>query len=160
MNRTTVALLMGVFLLSACGENEQKDKKTEPAGITLENAMAGAPKGAKADVIRMQKVSGEWRSMSAILPNREQHLLLTISNDNRFVLEVRSRSPDDTMDSVNVQVRGPISWTPEGYLSGTGKGAKDPIPGFSSWTARFSGAQSMIIKGSDGKEFTLSYKGL
>lgn len=163
MNRTTTSFLMGAFLLSACGGEAQQDGKPnrkKPTGITLEAAMKGASKDAKAEVIRMQKVAGEWRSMPAVLPNREQYILLTVSNDNRFVLEVRSRSPDDTMDSVNVQIRGPLSWTPEGYLSGSGKGAKDPMSGFASWTARFSDPQSMVIRGADGKEFTLSYKGL
>lgn len=156
--------LVAAMLLASCGKGDDKASQAEakkaPTGITLERAMIGAPKGAKAEVIRMQKVAGNWRSMPGVFGNKQEYLLLVLSNDARFTLEVRGRSPDDKLDSVNVQVRGAIAWDQEGHLKGNGAGAKPPIAAFGVWTAQFPTAETMTIRGTDGKEYGLSYKGL
>lgn len=155
----------GCAVLASCGSDPEADKqkaanKQMPQGITLERAMIGAAKGSKPEVIRMQKVAGDWRSPTGVFTNKEEYLQLTVSNDSKFSLEVRGKSPDGKLESVNVQVRGAITWTPEGYMKGTGGSARPPIAGFASWTGKFPSDGVMTVNGTDGKTFNLTYRGL
>lgn len=159
----TIAMLaLGLASCGKGGEEKKPEAKTAGSdqGITLEKAMIGAPKGSKPEVIRMQKVAGNWRSMPGVFQNKDESLLLTLSNDNKYTVEVRGLSPDGKMESVNVQARGGITWTKEGLLEGAGPGARPPIAGLSKWTASFPSNETMTLKGADGKIYSLSYKGL
>lgn len=166
MIKKMVLALLPVVMVAGCGDKtEQKKAPTAPKekGLPLDDVSklpANAQKGANADVMRMRKVSGRWQSQPGVLPSKDQWLVLDISNDKKFTLDVRGKSPDAKLDAVYVEVQGDISWTPEGLVQAKGKGAKEPIKGFDTWTGSFPGTGKMSVRGSDGKAYELSYRGL
>ncbi|MFZ3481717.1 hypothetical protein [Sphingomonas sp. 3-13AW] len=166
MIKKMVLALLPVAVLAGCGDGaEQKKAPDAPKekGLPLDDVSKlpeNAQKGANAEVMRMRKVAGRWQSQPGILPSADQWLVLDISNDKKFTLDVRGKSPDAKLDAVYVEVQGDISWAPDGLVQAKGKGAKEPIKGFDAWTGSFPSAGKMSVRGSDGKAYELSYRGL
>ena len=163
--RTIIAALAATAALAGCHGKASNDKKEAQA--PAENGMPiskfqdlAKQRGGKPEVMRMMAVSGRWESQpGAVAGIGNRHLTLTISNDNKFSLDLMGRDAKATMDTVDIDVRGGISWDQAGILSGSGKGAKPPLKGFDSWKASFPKPGQMHITGTDGKGYDLSYRG-
>lgn len=166
MIKKMVLVMIPAALLAGCGDKAKDGKVAAPSGekgMPLENTAnlpANAQNGANAEVMRMRKVSGRWQSQPGVLADKSQWLVLDVSNDRKFTLDVRGKSPDAKLDAVYVEVQGDVSWSPEGLLQAKGQGAKDPIKGFGTWTGSFPGPGRISIRGSDGKSYDLAYRGL
>ena len=165
MIKKIVLAMLPAIVLAGCGDGAGDKKTAENApkekGLMLDDVSklpANAQKGANAQVMRMRKVSGRWQSQPGVLPAKDQWLTLDISNDLKFTLDVRGKSPDAKLDAVYVEVQGDIKWTPEGLINATGKGAKQSIKEFDTWTGSFPETGKIKIRSGD-KSYELTYRG-
>jgi len=151
--------------LAGCGKKDDKPTAVATApekGMPLSDFQKVAKqRGGKPEVMRMMAVVGRWESQpGAVAHMANRRIVLTVSSDNQFTLALLGRDGGATMDTVDIDVRGPISWTADGILSGSGKGARPPLDGFDTWRASFPKTGAMTLKGSSGKSYELTYRGI
>lgn len=150
--------------LAGCGKKDEKHVAVAAPekGLPLSGYQSVAKqRGGKPETMRMMAVVGRWESQpGAVAKLANRRMVLTLSSDNQFDLSLLGREGAATMDTVDVSVRGPIGWTPEGVLTGAGKGARAPLDGFDAWRASFPKTGAMTLKNASGKSYDLTYRGI
>lgn len=166
MNKKIVIALLLPLALAGCGA-KAGDKKEASApkekGLPLDDMgklPSNAQKSANAEIMRMRKVSGRWELQPGILPDKTQWLVLDISNDKKFTFDVRGKSPDAKLDAVYVEIQGAFVWNKDNLIEAKGNGAKPPVAALSNWVGSFPDAGKISIRGTDGKSYVLTYRGL
>lgn len=160
MKTRNVALALAASL-AACHGKDQGAAPAKPVEKGLAIPVSTDPRAMRmAELQRMHRIAGRWQNQPGSMPGgRNEWAVLTVSNDSRFVLEIRGHGPDPKVEAVNAAVRGKIAWTPEGVLVGSGSGARAALRGFDHWRGSFPRPEHMTVRSATGASLDLTYRG-